>query len=296
MTTFQPGISGIYHDLPAETYHAAPGVSNSMLGKMDPPARLPVYLSEKREVTPWMRMGTLIHHKILEPDKPLPKLIVPPAKYPHVGNAKIEKGTLVDWHWGANYCKDWEKEKSAEGFDIIEQDELDTIVNCVKAIVTDPYANKVFATGQSEVSVFVDNFHGAFAKARIDWVAPTNYLADIKKVQPGMAGKEAFQKLAFNRRYHVQAAYYLDLWNAASTEEDRKESFIFVVVEDKAPYLVACYTVSAGMLELGRETYMKELDMYVECCHEQKWPGYPSGFTELELPKWLKQTTTEDYK
>ena len=50
-------VPGVYFDLPAEDYHAADGVSQSMLQHMDPPARLPVYLAEKREHLPMLEGG-----------------------------------------------------------------------------------------------------------------------------------------------------------------------------------------------------------------------------------------------
>src|ERR1043165_8519081 len=59
MHSFTPNTEGIFEDLPAHVYHAAPGVSNSMLKNMEPPARLPVYLAEKREPTAAQIIGTL---------------------------------------------------------------------------------------------------------------------------------------------------------------------------------------------------------------------------------------------
>ena len=55
--------------LPAQTYHAAPGVSQSILPAMaPPPAHLRAYLDEEFEQTTAMSLGTLAHTLILEPD------------------------------------------------------------------------------------------------------------------------------------------------------------------------------------------------------------------------------------
>ena len=106
--TFTPGI---HHDLPADEYHAANGVSNSQLKHLNPPARFPVAMATKTEPTPFMRMGTLVHAAILEPDKPFPAITVQPETYPapathaDVKAGKIAAGEPLKWSNNAKWCK-----------------------------------------------------------------------------------------------------------------------------------------------------------------------------------------------
>src|SRR5580698_5346016 len=100
--TFTENTEGLFAGLPAEQYHKAPGLSHSMLKSMNPPARLPVYLTEKREPTVDMIMGTLVHQAILEPNAPWPQIAVKPETYPDK-----KTGEAKPWHGGATYCKEW---------------------------------------------------------------------------------------------------------------------------------------------------------------------------------------------
>jgi exodeoxyribonuclease VIII len=258
-----------------------------MLANMSPPARLPWYLSKKREVTPWMMMGTLIHHAITEPDRPFPALAVVPETY----GPDAKK-----WNGNATECKDWRKQQEEAKRIILTRAQYDAVVECTLGIANDPDCQAIFAKGQSEVSVFTSRVvpnsysHGEysiFTKCRIDRV-PTgsNSLVDIKKVGEGMAQKDAFMRLAVDRRYHVQAASYLDNWNAQMGSTDRRETFVFVVVEDVAPYLVNRIEIGRDTLAAGREIYYRDLETFARCKALSKWPGYPPGIQIAEASEW----------
>lgn len=277
---------GIHHNLPASVYHSSPGISNSMLSNMDPPARLPVYLSEKREPTPYMRMGTLIHHAILEPGRPMPGFIMQPETYPD------SKGGVSKWHNGATYCKEWHQAQKAAGVEVLTKDEFATLTGCVRALEADPLASAAFSEGEGEVSL-CDEFtllsgRAVTRRARLDWIRKGQVIYDVKKVGDGMASERNFNRLATDRRYYVQAAYYMDLWNALCESGDEVQAFAFFAVEDSAPYLVNRFEVilnSRTHLD-GRDRYIKDLETYAQCCETGIWPGYPKGFTPLEVMRW----------
>ena len=281
MTDWQPGLTGVF-DIPAETYHAAPGVSNSMLANMSPPARLPVYLNEPREVTPWMVMGTLIHHRILEPSKPLPLIAIKPETY----GAENKK-----WNGNATECKAWIRAQKEAGLIIQTQAEADRVTGCVDAIRRHPTCGDIFAIGRSEVSIFnrleVGSGH-VLTKARLDWIPDgSDSLVDVKKVGKGKADAEEFVKLAIERRYHVQAASYLHNWNAQMGATDRRDKFTFVVVEDEAPFLVNIITLGRRTLDLGMDLYFQDLDLYRRCLEANRWNGYGDEPKVIEAPEWV---------
>jgi exodeoxyribonuclease VIII len=126
-----------------------------------------------------------------------------------------------------------------------------------------------------------------FTKCRIDRV-PTgsNSLVDIKKVGEGMAQKDAFMRLAVDRRYHVQAASYLDNWNSQMGDTDRRDTFVFVVVEDVPPYLVNRIEIGRDTLAAGRALYYRDLETYARCKGAKNWPGYPPGIQIGEAAEW----------
>ena len=86
-------------------------------------------------------------------------------------------------------------------------------------------------------------------KARLDWVPDGPAMVDIKTTLD--ARKDAFSKALHQRRYFVQAAYYLDLWNALMPDH-QKTNFVFVTVEKFAPYAVSILDVAPKALAAGR--------------------------------------------
>ncbi len=263
------GASGIFKDLPAETYFAAPGVSHSMLKHMNPPARLPVYLTEKQEPTAAMIMGTLVHQRILEPAKPLPQIEVKPE----------------DMKFSTREGKAWRDER--KGKLILTTPEYNTLNGCVESVANHPRCREIFANGASEISCFAE-FGGArlLRKCRIDFVPAGNCLVDIKTVQNEKADKDEFSRILYKQRYYTQAAYYLDLWNHLMGETERKELFVFVVVEKESPYLVATYFVDAKTIEVGREKNLSDLFTLHQCHRTKQWLGYIEEHRSIGIPSW----------
>lgn len=297
-TQWQPGVQGVFECLPAETYHAAPGVSHSMLCHMDPPARLPAYLTQPREVSIEMMLGTLTHAMILEPDKPLPKIVVQPETYPAqpdsaaVKSKKAAVGDPLPWHNGAHYCKRWHAEAREAGLLPVTQAQHDALHGMVLEVSRKEPARRLLAECETEVSVFVDwEYHGAklLRKARLDAVPRANVLCDIKTCDD--ASPDAFAK-KLEDGYATQAAYYLDAWNEA-VPHDQREGFVFVAVERRPPYLVACYVVDQRALAWARERNFRRLRDYLRCSQDGLWTGFPDEFVTLDLPGWAYKRTDQ---
>jgi len=290
-------LNGIHLNIPADVYHAANGVSNSMLANMDPPARLPVYLSKKRDVTPWMRMGTIIHYAMLEPDKPLPRIITKPTKYPKdhpkVIAGEAAAGDPMKWT-ASKWCQEWERSAALLNLEVVTEAQLEDIKQCVSALEKDKLVANSLSVGEGEVSVFADlklpSGRTVTRRCRLDWVRRGQCAYDIKKVGEGKASKREFERLAWDRRYFVQAAYYTDAWNDVCPPGDDIKAFCFFAVEDTAPYLVGRYEMSINSREhmKAREIYMQDLETYALCAETKDWPGYPDGFQKLELPYYVK--------
>lgn len=268
---WKPGIEGVFYGLSAEKYHAAPGFSHSMAKHMEPPARLPAYLLEREAPTKAMLMGTLVHQRILEPEKPLPSLAVKPE----------------GMKFSTTEGKVWKAERENAGQTILTGDEYESIIGCVDAISKDERCNKIFANGLSEVSLFKTHAQtGTFCKSRLDWLSIGNFLVDIKKCLDGQSEPDSFSKLLYERRYYTQAAWYLAMWNALNPD-DQRDHFIFITVEGVAPYLVNVFTVDSDAIKLGGERNIENLRAYAACCETKRWPGY-GGYNEAGIPAWAK--------
>ena len=297
--TFAPGI---YYDLDADQYHSANGVSNSQLKHLDPPARFPVAMATKTEPTPFMRMGTLVHAAILEPEKPLPGIVLQPETYPapathaDVKAGKITAGEPLKWSNNAKWCKGWYAAQKQAGQDVMSAAEFEVLKGCVAALTEDVESWKCLGGERckTEVSVFapltLPSGRQVMRRMRLDCINPPN-IYDIKVVQEGMGSREAFEKLAYDRRYHVQAAYYMDGWNAIADPGNQVDRFVFFVVERAAPFLVSAFAVpvNCDLAEVGRAQYIADLETFADCKEFGVWPGYPPGFQPLGLPAWARR-------
>lgn len=293
---WKPNQEGIYADLPAETYHAAPGFSHSMAKNMDPPARLPVYLDEKREKSTAMIMGTLTHSAVLEPDKTPPQVVIEPESYPAPAtHEKVKKGVIkagdaIDWHNGASYCKDWHRQQGSRI--ALKQSEWETVHGMVGSIARHPTCQLVFRNGSSELSCFRRHeATGVLLKFRLDWTPPeiSDSLVDIKTCQNEKADSEEFSKVLFDMRYYTQGAWYVDNWNLL-TGESRKH-FTFIAVEKKRPYLIALH-----YMEVGDNTWLHaaklneyNIQTYARCVNSNSWPGYDPQPRKITIPEWASK-------
>jgi hypothetical protein len=265
---------GIIHGLPAERYHAAPGVSNSMLKHLArSPAHLQASLEQPPAQTPAMLFGQIVHQLVLEPNRPWFWAVRPPGL-----DGRSKEGKEWKARVGDKPVLDHAEWLKAEGV--------------VASVRSHPTARLALGSGKSEVSVFKNFTLGrtVLRRARIDFVNDGNALVDIKTTDD--ARPEAFARTLFNLRYHVQAAYYLDIWNDSLTAGEKpKESFVFIAVEKEPPFAVAVYDLSREAINAGRAEYIRLLQLYMECEAQGEWPAYNPDVQEIGLPAWAQRKT-----
>lgn len=156
----------------------------------------------------------------------------------------------------------------------------------VNAIATHPVAMAALKAGRPEVSLFKQYWHGSrmlMKKARLDWVSSGSALVDIKTCQD--ARREKFSKEMYKRRYFVQAAYYLDIWNELNPD-DQKTNFVFICVEKFAPFAVSIFDVVPKAIAAGRGEYRDNLNLLLTCIELDEWPAYSPDPQLLDLPDY----------
>ena len=271
-----PELYGVHFDLPAADYHALPGASASQLRTLwqSTPAHLKASLDEPRETTAAMMLGTLAHSVILEPDKPLPGIVIQPDEY--------EPGKK--WTNAAKVCKEWRAAQEQAGLLVLKADEYDAVLGMSSAIADHQIAGPMLENGKPEVSLVThDTANGIPVRARLDFVpdgAP--FLADVKTTQDASA--RGFERKAYESGFHIQAALYLALWNSLTGET--RTGFRFIVCEQKPPYAVNVFDASPEFLSTGNYAFKQTLATYARCVHEDSWPAYPPTLQPLSLPKW----------
>lgn len=285
LPNFIDGKEGVFYDLPDPDYRAASGVSNSMLKNIaldgeEPgsPAHFVAAFNDPTMDSDALFFGRMVHSRILTPGEPLPGMIEYPENY-----ADEKTGEAKKWNGNSKVCKRWEAEQEAAGLRPMKAAEIRAMDGVVNAITSDPMCQKAFADGKAEVSLFKP-YHTAngmvLRKARLDWVSPGYALVDIKTCQD--ARTFDFDGVLWKRRYYVQAAYYLDLWNELNPD-DQKTNFIFIAVEKSSPHAIQIFDMDPTDLDSGRREYRRNLSTIIQCMKTGEWPGYPTGIQAIRM-------------
>ncbi len=281
---------GMHLDVPAADYHAAKGVSASALRMIHnkTPGHLKASWEEPFEETWEMKLGTLIHHRLLEPGKPFPQLaIVPdsfvvPADYDG-GKRGPKPGDVEPWNWRMGYCKKWKAEQKDAGKIIVTKADVDEIERAAEVVLAHPEARELLTGAATEVTCYWQDktrLGPIDCKARID-ILPRDQdvIADLKTCED--ASNEAFQRKAWGMGYHLQAAWYQQ---AAFKCDGVRPKFAFIAYERGG--FVKVHHVSREVIVAGAKAALVALDTYAACLKSGKWPGYSTAPAVWELPKW----------
>lgn len=111
------------------------------------------------------------------------------------------------------------------------------------------------------------------------------------------ADPEEFMKAAFNFKYHIQCATYLE----AMAKKGKYPQFVYIVIEKTAPYGISVLQPTKEYVELGKQELRKLLDTFAFCLKENKWEeGYEFKSSRidktfaLDLPPWAKRLLNND--
>ena len=254
-------------DLTNEEYHASDGISKSGLWTIHQktPAH---FIGMERKDTPAMAFGTATHMAVLEPH--LLETTYACLAADHDGRAKAGKDAMA--------------EIAASGLTPIKYDEYQAVLRIRDSLHADPIIQKLLRGAVYEQSAFyTDPETGVQCRCRPDIYNPNiRMMADVKTTRD--ASLWGFSKAIEEYGYHVQDAFYSDVWEGAGGGD--VDAFVFIAVESAAPYLFRIYELEAPDKQQGREIYQKALRTYAECKATGIWPGYGSGVQAITRPKW----------
>lgn len=246
-------------------YHASPGISKSGL---DLVARSPAHFmyGEPRKQTRAMVIGSALHAAILEPaefdrEYLLLKDVTDRRSSEYKQAIKIHHPDNVLTGTEADYVSGMQESarQNQEARELLEQ------------------------PGRAELSVFTtDPETGVKVKCRFDWITDTGIVLDLKKTQDARA--DAFSRAIMNYRYHVQHAFYSDVWQWETGEE--LQAFKFLALEERMPHFSKLWQLDDVSVMIGRQLYREALNEYARCLDSGDW-NMPDGGTELiSLPNW----------
>lgn len=248
-----------------EQYHSDPAVSSSHLkavmqspyhywSRFVDPNRSPV------EPTAAMKLGSLAHCAILEPDELLQRYGICAPRNTKAGK---EQAAAME----------------AEGIEVVTASDMALAMGMAAAVRNHRAAAALLQHGKAEQSFWwTDTATSLRCKCRPDWYYGST-VVDIKTTTD--ASPQAFARSVATFGYHVQAAHYLEGLS------DRCQRFVFVAVEKVYPHAVAVYELDSEALALGRTMRDNGMDVIAGCHAAGVWPGYGDTFIQtISLPKW----------
>lgn len=259
--------AGIVKGISNEAYHKAAGVSKSQLDQFaKSPAHYLASLTTPRKETEAMRIGTLFHALVLEPEKA--NFVVGP---------NINKNTK-EW-------KAFKAEAEAAGQVVIDEGDNAMLQGMVASIKTHPAASALLSgPGIAEGSCWwYDERSGELCRCRPDFYREDiGVIVDLKTTED--ASQAGFTKSVANFRYAVQAAMYAD--GVETSTGVPVKAFAFIAVEKQPPYAVQCFQLDFQAMEAGRVTYQNLLLDLADCKISGKFPAYSDKVETISLPNW----------
>jgi hypothetical protein len=244
-----------------EQYHADPAISASHLHAV---AQSPYHYwsrfldpqRQRPEPTAAMKLGSLVHCAVLEPDE-------------------LSKRYGVCLPRNTKAGKEQAAEMAAAGIEAVTGSDMELALAMAGAVRSHQAAAELLRHGQAEQSFWWDDPDTEMrCKCRPDWL--NGAVVDLKTTTD--ASPRGFAKSVATFRYHVQASHYL-----SGLGVDR---FLFIAVEKAYPHPVAVYALDTEALQLGNELRQRDMRVIADCRATNEWPGYGDDVQTLSLPKW----------
>lgn len=262
----------IIENMPNAEYHAAEGISKTGLDLID---RSPAHFryAEPREQSRAMVLGSALHAAVLEPE-------VFKDQYMLLRDVSDRRASA------------YKEAVKIHGADfVLTGKEADYVSGMQEAVRSHRgMSERLAGDGKAELSVFTrDPETGVQVRCRFDWIASGRAL-DLKKTQD--ARPAAFAKSIANYRYHVQAAFYEDVWFWETGE--RLQAFEFGAVEERLPHGIMIYALDTEAMNEGRRLYRENLNTYAKCLDSGDWHGYNDQPELIALPPWAVSFNDEE--
>ena len=243
-------------------YHADPAVSASHLHAVaaSPYHYWSRFINPDRPPsvqTAAMKLGSLTHCAVLEPDELAKRYGIAPDRRTNAGKAVAAA-------------------MEAAGIEAVTAPEMEQAMAMAASVRSHQAAATLLRDGKAEQSFWFDDIAtGLRCKCRPDWYTGST-IVDLKTTVD--ASPKGFAKSVAQWRYHVQQSHYL-----AGTFAER---FVFIAVEKFYPYAVGVYELDADAVQFGDYERRNNLQTIADCRAISEWPGYGNTVQLLSLPKW----------
>lgn len=300
-TEVQTIKDGIHPSLEEHIYRKDPAIAISDLKEMQySPAHFysKKYGGFRQYRTEAMNIGTMVHLRVLEPERFAAETIMDPVdapKRPTKAQREAKKPS-EETIKAIDFWDDWERVNGQKT--VLSVEDLAQINGVAAAIEAHPDAAALLANSTRELAMFrtvqVDG-QTVRIKGKADVIGNNDIIADIKTVERCNANAWDFGRSVEKWSYHMQAAWYLDLYNGLTQIDDpfsgitEKTKWVFIVAEKEPPFAVATLELDAESIEIGRRMNEAYLKQFAKCQATGEWPGPSIQRGLVTLPEWKKK-------
>lgn len=151
--------------------------------------------------------------------------------------------------------------------------QMDQALRAVEKVNAHKYAGEIVRNSVPQ-TVVLGTLRDVQCKGLIDFAPETgSALVDLKTINE--LTPEAISKRIDSLGYHIQAKWYLSLWNQMTGEN--RNRFIFIWQESSPPYEIAVTELPAFDIEAGGEWAANQIDVLKKCTEDNYWPGHFGG-------------------
>lgn len=260
----ETGQPVIVTEMPNDVYHSLPGISKSGLDLI---ARSPAHYAFRSYSAPTaaMSLGSAAHAAILEP-------------------SVFKRDYLFLYDVTDRRSSEYKQAAKTHAPEFILTAKETQAVTAMQDAVLQNEAAQARLTahnGVAELAVFArDPKTGVLVKCKFDHVTLDGFATDLKTTRD----LRDFARSVANYRYHVQQAFYEDVWLWATgyTLQD----FLFLVVESELPCANRLIALDKPSVDYGRKLYREALDVYADCLASDAWPMPDMSIEYITLPSW----------
>lgn len=256
-------------------YHAHSSMSKSGLDLI---ARSPLHYRcrDQRKETRAMLIGSATHAAILEPELYAKTYIT----------VKSPDRKKKEWNDAVKENPD----KLEYMLTMPESENINLMATAVRS--NDAINSYISEPGHAEISFFAkDPETGVAVKIRLDYLnAQRMGVLDLKTTND--CRNDQFARSVTSYRYHVQQAFYSDVFLWATGE--KLQDFAFGAIESDRPHASALVRLPDDYVAYGRMLYRRDLNTYARCLESGVWPPpNPEPFV-LHLPQYAMYQMDED--
>lgn len=270
-----PQADGIYSTVAEDAYHQDRGSLSVSGAKLLLPPSCPEkflhYMTHPRKPKKEWDFGHVAHALIL--GKGAEFVVLDPAEHGLNKDGSPSKSPTATAMWKDHVAEARKRQKVP-----IHIDEFHKAEAIADKVLNHSECGPWFSSGEAEMAAYTTDITGTRLRGRADWVTD-DLIIDVKTAIT--ANPAALEKRFWDLGYHLQDAWYRDLFKAATGADLR---FKFVVVEKEPPHVVQVVDYDAEALAEARRLNRQAIDLYTSCMESKTWPAYADTTVTLSAP------------